>query len=148
MYYLKSILVWLGSVIIGSLTINISLNLFTAESFASNIKDIGDYLALSGGYMVVSGLLSIPALVFMLVIRYNNKINDLSYSKSVKNITWAHVFISLLTFLPLFVLGYMDGNDALQFTIVCFLNYSIIGHILWLWGERRESLRTTPSLIR
>ena len=56
MYYLKSILVWLGSVIIGSLTINISLNLFTAESFASNIKDIGDYLALSGGYMVVSGL--------------------------------------------------------------------------------------------
>ena len=148
MYYFKSVMQWMLTIVIGSLL----AAYIESQYFNDFVKTGGQLLEATlglGGYSIaISGILSIPAAIVLIYIRYYNKTNDLSYAQSRNRILIAHTILSLIAFISMYAID-SAGDGRVDSLIVIFsIVYPVLGHIIWYIGERTETHRIEPSLIR
>lgn len=148
MYYFKSVMQWVLTVVIGSMLAAYIENQYFNDFVKTGKQLLESTLGLGGYSIVISGILSIPAAIVLIYIRHFNKVNDLSYTESRNRILIAHTVLSVIAFSIMYAIE-LAGNGRADSLIVIFsIVYPVIGHVIWHIGERTETHRIEPSLIR
>lgn len=148
MYYFKSVMQWVLTVVIGSLTVSFIESKYFNEFVTTTNQLIDSTFSMAGISIVVSAVFSLPALIILLFIRHRNKLNELNYPVSRNRVLITHALVSFVTFTVIFLIDIYSGKNLDQFIILCGVTYPAIGHIIWYIGERTETQRIEPSLIR
>lgn len=148
MYYFKSVMQWLLTVVVGSIVAAYIESQYFNDFVKTGGQMLQSTLGLGGYSIAISGMLSIPAAIVLIYIRHSNKINDLSYAESRNRILIAHAFLSVIAFSIMYAID-CAGNGKIDSLIVIFsIVYPVTGHVIWYIGERTETHRIEPSLIR
>lgn len=149
MYYFKTVMQWVATVVIGSL---ISAYVYAKylNEFVTTKGQFIDALFSFGGLAIIgSAIFSLPAFAIMLFVRYNNKKNDLNYTQSRNRILITHALACAATFGIMFYFDLRNGRQHLDELLILFsIVYPVIGHVIWYIGERTETHRIASSLIR
>ena len=148
MYYYKGFLYWLTTVVLGSFISAFIESRFFNDFVKTNGQLIDSVFSQGGIAIIVSGLLSLPALVILLWVRHLNRINDTNYIQARNRILGTHSVLAVLAFSLMFFIDTRNGSSLDTTLVIYAIVYTTVGHIIWYLGERTESNRIEPSLIR
>jgi hypothetical protein len=148
MYYFKSIMQWVLTVVLGSFIVGFIESNYYNEFVITGNQLVESTLGICGWSIIISGILSLPTVIALMYMRYYNKTNDSDYAHSRNRVLVAHSLFSILTFAIIYVLDGLGDGIIHHFIIICSIVYPITGHIIWYIGERTETQRIEPSLIR
>ena len=119
MYYFKSVMQWVLTVVIGSLTVSFIESKYFNEFVTTTNQLIDSTFSMAGISIVVSAVFSLPALIILLFIRHRNKLNELNYPVSRNRVLITHALVSFVTFTVIFLIDIYSGKNLDEFIILC-----------------------------
>lgn len=141
MYYLRGIINWVLSVLIGSLIIGLIISI--DQSNTSIVNFLEDAAGGSGMFSFFSALFSIPFIVIMLAAKWRLRANETEPEEALKRINWIHFIISAIYISIAIVI---DVTEMKSSTLI-ILVYMVVGQVIWHLEYRSYMRKAGRSFI-